>query len=220
MARRKTPETSALTRMSPGAYVRKQKGSAPDDNSVLAEDDASVKDKDVAPKDAPKEPKDPKEPKEPKADKAKVDTSAPEAVTQPQRSRVDTVGMPIEAMLGKPPDMPVPEVAAPTVTVPARSPAPPPAHEPVDRPDRQDRPETATAVEQPTRMPGPRDIPPGDPGEPAPPPGAVPKGDSRSLRRAQEFALIYRQANAVISRFGTVGTRGQWRGGGHPPTPP
>jgi hypothetical protein len=34
------------------------------------------------------------------------------------------------------------------------------------------------------------------------------------LRRrgdAYEFALIYRLTNAVISRFGVVGTRGQWR---------
>jgi predicted DNA-binding WGR domain protein len=32
-------------------------------------------------------------------------------------------------------------------------------------------------------------------------------------RRAEryEFALIYRSQTFVISRFGTVGTRGQWR---------
>jgi predicted DNA-binding WGR domain protein len=168
------------------AYVRKQKDGMPDDNTVRAEDDASVKDKDVV-KETPKDPaKDaPKDSKEAKGDKAKLDTMAAEEVTQPQRARVDTVGMPIEALIGKPPDMPA---------------APPIAATPL-----------ATAVEQPTQMPGPRAIPSGEPGDAAAAPGSVPRGDSRSLRRSNEFALIYRQANAVISRFGTVGTRGQWR---------
>ena len=66
-------------------------------------------------------------------------------------------------------------------------------------------------VEDPTHMPGPRAIPSGDPNEPALPPGHVPPGDSRSFRRGGEFALVYRQGNAVIMRFGTVGQRGQWR---------
>jgi len=39
----------------------------------------------------------------------------------------------------------------------------------------------------------------------------VPKGDSRSFRRGDDFALIYRVQTFVISRFGVVGTRGQWR---------
>ena len=43
------------------------------------------------------------------------------------------------------------------------------------------------------------------------PPGRVPPGDSRSLRRGNEFALIYRVQTCVISRFGVLGTRGQWR---------
>jgi hypothetical protein len=67
------------------------------------------------------------------------------------------------------------------------------------------------SVEDPTRMPGARDIPPGSPTDPAAPPGLVPRGDSRSLRRANEFALVYRVQTCVISRFGVVGTRGQWR---------
>jgi hypothetical protein len=68
-------------------------------------------------------------------------------------------------------------------------------------------------VEAPTRMPGPREIPDGNPGDPAPPPGLVPPGDSRSLRKRghDEFALIYRIQTYVITRFGIVGTRGQWR---------
>jgi len=69
-------------------------------------------------------------------------------------------------------------------------------------------------VESPTRMPGPREIPEGDPEDPGSPPGTVPRGDSRSMRRRAaryEFALIYRLQTFVISRFGVVGTRGQWR---------
>lgn len=62
-----------------------------------------------------------------------------------------------------------------------------------------------------TFMPGPRDIPGGNPNDPATAPGRVPSGDSRSLRKDNEFALIYRVQTAVISRFGVVGTRGQWR---------
>jgi hypothetical protein len=60
-------------------------------------------------------------------------------------------------------------------------------------------------------MPGPREIPPGNPDDPAAPPGLVPRGDSRSLRRGDEFALVYRIQTYVISRFGKLGTRGQWR---------
>jgi len=60
-------------------------------------------------------------------------------------------------------------------------------------------------------MPGPREIPSGEPGDPAPAPGHVPPGDSRSLRRGNEFVLIYRVQTFVISRVGVIGTRGQWR---------
>lgn len=60
-------------------------------------------------------------------------------------------------------------------------------------------------------MPGPKQIPGGEPDDPAPAPGRVPPGDSRSFRRGDEFALVYRVATYVICRFGTVGTRGQWR---------
>jgi hypothetical protein len=66
-------------------------------------------------------------------------------------------------------------------------------------------------VEDPTHMPGPRHVPPGEPDDPAAPPGLVPPGDSRSMRRANDFALIYRVATYVISRAGSIGKRGQWR---------
>ncbi len=66
-------------------------------------------------------------------------------------------------------------------------------------------------VENPTFMPAPADVPSGSPTDPAQAPGLVPSGDSRSLRRGADFALIYRQGSAVITRFGVVGQRGQWR---------
>jgi hypothetical protein len=75
-------------------------------------------------------------------------------------------------------------------------------------------PTAAVAVEDPTRMPGPLEIPDGHPDDSAPAPGRVPPGDSRSLRRhseRHEFALVYRVKSYVISRVGVVGTRGQWR---------
>lgn len=100
------------------------------------------------------------------------------------RTRTETVLMPTVGQYGAPPAMP-------------RTSAPPPL--------------TFGAVEDPTHMPGPRDIPGGDPEDPAPAPGFVPPGDSRSLRRADEFALVYRIGTYVISRFGTIGQRGIWR---------
>ncbi len=72
-------------------------------------------------------------------------------------------------------------------------------------------PEVPGDVENPTHMPGPGSVPGGAPTDPARAPGRVPSGDSRSLRRGADFALIYRQGSAVISRFGAIGTRGQWR---------
>jgi predicted DNA-binding WGR domain protein len=105
------------------------------------------------------------------------------------RARVATVAMPIQASIGGPPAMPAEPAAAAPVIDP-------------------------TLAEAPTRMPGPREIPGGSPDDPASPPGGVPSGDSRSMRRRTEryeFALIYRMQTYVICRFGAVGTRGQWR---------
>lgn len=99
-------------------------------------------------------------------------------------SRTATVAMPVLTDLGKPPEMP-------------RESAPPPL--------------ALGAVEDPTHMPGPKDVPAGNPDDPAPPPGHVPPGDSRSLRRGNEFVLVYRVGSCVITRTGVVGTRGQWR---------
>jgi hypothetical protein len=100
------------------------------------------------------------------------------------RKRNETMLMGESTNIGSPPEMP-------------RSAAPPPL--------------VLGEVENPTHLPGPREVPSGDPGDPASPPGLVPPGDSRSLRRGDEFALVYRIGTCVISRSGTLGTRGQWR---------
>ncbi len=173
--RRPTPETSKIARPHTLAYARKQRpGDSDDDDGV---------------KDEPKA--------DPKAD-AKAsqktdakDTAKPEPAKanppedEPFRGHADTISMPMEMVIGAPPDVP-------TMIAPLETPG----------------------VEEPAHMPGPRDVPAGDPDDLAPPPGHVPPGDSRSLRKRSdryEFALVYRQGNAVISRWGTVGTRGQWR---------
>jgi hypothetical protein len=110
--------------------------------------------------------------------------AADAVVKTPARERpTETIAMP-PMDLGKPPEMP-------------RSTAPPPL--------------ALGDVENPTHMPGPKEVPAGNPDDPAPAPGVVPPGDSRSLRRGNEFALIYRVGTCVVTRIGTVGTRGQWR---------
>jgi hypothetical protein len=126
----------------------------------------------------------------------------------PMRSRNETIRMPAQTSIGAPPSMPaMPLPAMPTPGMPGmpgmpKDAAPPAAEIDVNR------------AEDPTSMPGPREIPAGRPDDPAAPPGQVPSGDSRSMRRrtdVYEFALIYRIQTYVISRFGVVGTRGQWR---------
>jgi hypothetical protein len=60
-------------------------------------------------------------------------------------------------------------------------------------------------------LPHPAELVGGDPTAPAPPPGAAPSGDARSLRTADQFALVYRHGSAVVTRRGTIGQRGAWR---------
>ncbi len=78
------------------------------------------------------------------------------------------------------------------------------------------RPATALEAIDVDRLPSPEEIAsdPGDPDAPAPPPGRVPGGDSRSLRRSvgdrEEFVLVYRVKCAVIVRSGRVGVHGGW----------
>ena len=112
-------------------------------------------------------------------------TPPPMKPVEPARARTETVGDPAGADLGAPPEMPTTS-------------APPPL--------------ALGAVENPAHMPGPREIPGGR----ARRPGARARRTSRPVTRARcaagnEFALIYRVRTFVISRFGVVGTRGQWR---------
>jgi len=100
------------------------------------------------------------------------------------------------------PDAPPTRARADTMAMPAVA--------PVGAPPEMPKGGNVT-VEDPTNMPDSKSILDGNPTDPALPPGHVPPGDSRSLRRGDEFALVYRQGTCVISRFGTVGQRGQWR---------
>jgi hypothetical protein len=221
MARSKgTPERSKLVRSQTAAFSRKQRteggdepGAKPDKEKpetaeAKAEPEPGKRDKgdksDKSDKAIPEpssaaetqpvlmrrpDPKDlPEiEPPEPKAEPWPDATPRPMKPVEPGegvRQRQATVAMPTVADLGRPPEMP-------------RTAAPPPL--------------ALGSVEDPTHMPGPREIPSGNPDDPAPAPGRVPPGDSRSLRRDNEFALVYRVGTCVITRTGTLGTRGQWR---------
>jgi hypothetical protein len=212
---KRTPQVSRISRGRTVAYARKQKptdggGDGPDEPGSDAP--PSGTDDATAPSDAASEPAAPPgtedapatldgaaapaapaeaeatassdEPPEP-ASSATAATDAPPV--EPVQARVTTARMPALAAVGTPPGIPA---VAPIPTAAAGS------------------------AEDPTRMPGPRAIPDGHPDDPASPPGRVPPGDSRSLRRRadrHEFALVYRIQTYVISRVGVVGTRGQWR---------
>lgn len=67
-----------------------------------------------------------------------------------------------------------------------------------------------SAALQLTELPSPRQLPRGAPTDAAPPPGLVPRGDSRSLRRGELFALVYRVHSFVITRHGKLGQLGHW----------
>ena len=116
-----------------------------------------------------------------------VEPAAPAAAPATGRAKTETALAPAAGNFGAPPAMPAPSAPVPAATG------------------------DVSLAEDPTNMPDARQIPDGNPSDPARPPGHVPRGDSRSLRRDGEFALIYRRGSFVISRFGKLGTRGQWR---------
>lgn len=205
MGRRKgTPATSKLVRAPSPAFSRRQRpGSEPKPEDKTPADEvtqtegqplAEAADIQTQPMTVRPDPKDvpPIVPPEPGAEPWPDATPAPmKPVAAPSteaddiaRPRTSTVAMPVPANLGRPPDMP-------KVT------APPPLG--------------LGLVENPAHMPGPKEVPSGNPDDPAPAPGVVPPGDSRSLRKDDQFALIYRVGTCVITRTGLVGTRGQWR---------
>ena len=196
---KRTPERSKIAREPTVAFARRQRTEGEgdeDDDEKGAEDQpatprtltqqqpAEAKSAAAAEPPRPDDKQPEIEPLAPKGEPWPDATPAPMRPVEPApaRAKTETVAMPTD--LGRPPEMPT--------TI-----APPPL--------------ALGAVENPAHMPGPREIPGGEPGDPAPAPGMVPRGDSRSLRRDSEFALIYRVQTFVISRFGTVGTRGQWR---------
>ncbi len=210
MRRKATPDRTSLVRDRVIALSRRQRGDG----------------------DAPEKPADPKEPKKPDSGEAvaKRDPKA-EPATEPKTSEpaskesaeatpeVPVIDPPAPAAepwpdATPPPMNPVraptePDVRARTETVvmPAGMFGRPPEMPKTTSPP----PPTFGDVEDPTHMPGPREIPGGKPDDPAAPPGRVPPGDSRSLRHDRSFALIYRIGTFVISRVGIIGTRGQWR---------
>ena len=137
---------------------------------------------------------------------------------------------PLQAIAAASFAIPVPEMGAtvgpaPLPGMPPASEAPAPAPAPaVADPSPITAPPNAETVVAPTSadglpilplMPPPSEVPEGNPDDPAAPPGQVPPGDSRSMRRhatdGEEFVLVYRVANIVVSRWGPVGRRGQWR---------
>ena len=162
-----------------------EKGDAPatpDDESDKVDEKADAPESSALPDAPPAPPAD--APPAPPAD-APPAPPADEPAPPPVRARAETVTMPFEVVVGKPPEVPPP-------------PPPPPVA-------------AAGDVESPTHLPHPRDVPGGSPDDAAPAPGRVPPGDSRSLRNANQFALIYRIGTFVITRVGAVGRRGVWR---------
>jgi len=224
---KRTPKVSRISRDRTVAYARKQK--PPSGDGGAPEDPEGTEASDDAPEPATKPGADPgtatpaagKAAPAPKAaapasekpapgptaaTPAATESGAPAAITPPAPSVEpwpDATPVPMK------PVNPGPAVADTAAPPPRASTGAP-----------QKTSEAATgavdisSAEDPTRMPGPREIPAGNPGDPERPPGHVPPGDSRSLRRRterHEFVLIYRIQTYLISRVGEVGTRGEWR---------
>jgi len=202
----RTPKVSRISRGQTLAYARKQQpmdageSAGPDEDAAEASASASQAPSAPSAKPAPRgePPGLPLPAASPESAPTASTEPAPAAPAkpaprgeppEPAHAQMNTVAMPPLTALGAPPAIPAPGPAVPV------------------QPD-------AAAAERPTRMPGPREIPDGHPEDPAPPPGSVPRGDSRSMRRRtdrHEFALIYRMQTYVISRVGEIGKRGQWR---------
>lgn len=190
-----TPDKSKIERTRPLAYSRRQKGSGGlGGPAASGEVDKDKDDDDKDEKDQAAEPA-----------KPEVAEAKPESPTEPEPKAE------AEATADEPPAIePPPPKGEPW---PDATPQPMRPVEPAHATGAQPAMPTTNpfSVEDPTFMPGPRDVPAGNPEDLASPPGLVPSGDSRSLRKDNEFALIYRVQTAVVSRFGVVGTRGQWR---------
>jgi hypothetical protein len=89
--------------------------------------------------------------------------------------------------------------------------APDPVPVPVPVPMAVPAPVPVLPAEDLLSLPHPDDLAVADPDAPAAPPGLVPPGNSRSLRRGDEFALVYLHDSSLVSGTGTVGRAGHWR---------
>jgi hypothetical protein len=198
-----TPDKSKIERTRPLAYSRRQKGSG----GLGGPAASGEKDKDEDDDD-----KDEKDDKDKAAEPAKSESpSEPEAKVEAEAKADEPPAIEPPPPKGEPwpdatpqPMRPVEPARARTETVampPELVTGAPPAMPTGD----------PSSVEDPTFMPVARNVPAGHPDDPASPPGRVPSGDSRSLRKDTEFALVYRVGTAVITRSGVVGTRGKWR---------
>lgn len=203
-----TPDKSKIERNRPVAYARRQKGSGGLGGSAASgeKDEEEKDDKDDKDKAA--------DPAPPAAEAVSpvLPESVPALNAEPEAEAKPDDGAAIEPPppKGEPWPDATPQPMRPVEPARART-------ETVGMPGElatgspPAMPVAAGSVEDPTFMPGPRDVPAGHPDDPTLPPGHTPSGDSRSLRKGNEFALIYRVQTAVISRSGVVGTRGQWR---------
>ena len=217
---KRTPERSKLVRaQTPPAFSRRQRTGGDDEG----EPDAGDKDKQESDKG-----------RMPTADPTELTHTEIKPILD-ERDQLDTQPLPMTPAAARPDSKELPDIEPPDPKAEPWPDATPQPMKPVEPGDGRPRTETVAggaspfgrppdmpraanmpplvlgAVENPAHMPGPLEIPGGNPDDPAPAPGNVPPGDSRSLRHADEFALIYRVGTCVISRRGRIGTRGQWR---------
>jgi hypothetical protein len=216
---KKPPERSKIERAKPLAYQRR----ALDDARVVSEDNKPIEVEAKAPDEVKTEERvtgempvvaSPSESDAPEMPEAKASPSevAPEPTSAPAAVQAEAPkAVPAKAEPAK---------AEPAKAEPAKAKVEPAKVEKEPEPPVRSSRETIVMpvavdvgdVEDPTQMPNPDDVPTsGSPSDAAKAPGRVPSGDSRSLRAGANFALIYRRGTAVITRFGTVGQRGQWR---------
>src|SRR5262245_255145 len=183
---KRIPKVSRMSRGQTLAYARKQKPPADGGGEEIPEDEAAESAATSAPSAGPT-------PGSTAAPAAASETPAGPATDSPTAAAASIPSAQVR------PDVPPPAAATgsradvDTVAMPALSIGAPPAM-PVGAAVAPAAPIDVKRAEDPTYMPGPREIPGGDPDDPAPPPGYVPRGDSRSLRRRiehrYEFALV------------------------------
>jgi hypothetical protein len=200
MAKRKRPPTeSQLTVRSTTAFARRQRTEGDGDEPAPAPPDK------VADGSGPTKASDRAADAGTVGPVADTDASsvagAPAAAPAPAKSADPAAAKaaeaaPAKADAAKPADPAPAAAAAAPAPAPAAAAAPPAAAPPAAAPPAA---ASTSAVAPFPLMPDPGSIPAGDP------------GDSRSLRHGSDFVLVYRIANIVVSRFGAVGRRGQFR---------